>query len=483
MAENGVTQSDKLDTGFRYGNHRCDIRTAHDDGRDLDHGCPPFAERQIFGMGIRLDVAFQLAEEHVIGVALALFQRLVTIIGIATANDELWRKTLHGFSQSLGPAEHMQAIGLDATCRAAIASHQSGSTRLLHDGNQHLCPFLEGCIVKAVLRNDDGRDISATQRILQRFRLMIGVVMRRHDQNEAATVFGCSHRFFHFLQTERFPRNLHSFSYSNSDRPDRRKDQPSSMLHDFHFFLVAIPAVILVGLSKGGLGGALALMGVPLMALAVPPVQAAAIFLPILVVMDLIALIAWRKYNHRQTLLLMLPGAIAGITLGWAMSSMISADAMRLVVASVTIIFVIRYFFEAYRTARGGQEAPAKDQNPVKATIWSSLSGYASFVAHAGGPPFQIYVLPLKLDPKVYTGLSVRFFAIMNAIKLIPYFALGALDSANLTTSAMLLPVAMVATFAGAKVVKYMKPAIFYPLMYAMAFMAALKLLWDGLPL
>lgn len=250
---------------------------------------------------------------------------------------------------------------------------------------------------------------------------------------------------------------------------------------DFHFFLVAIPAVILVGLSKGGLGGALALMGVPLMALAVPPVQAAAIFLPILIVMDLVALWAWRSYNHRETLLLMLPGAIAGIALGWATSTLISPDAMRLVVATVTILFVLRYFYETFR-ARRGQEIAPKPQRPAAATLWSSLSGYASFVAHAGGPPFQIYVLPLKLDPKTYTGMSVRFFAIMNAIKLIPYFALGALDSTNLTTSATLLPEAMLATFAGAKVVKYMKPAVFYPLMYTMAFFAALKLMWDGLP-
>ncbi len=253
------------------------------------------------------------------------------------------------------------------------------------------------------------------------------------------------------------------------------------MLTDFHFFLVAIPAVVLVGLSKGGLGGALALMGVPLMALAIPPVQAAAIFLPILIVMDLVALWAWRHHNHRQTLLIMLPGAIAGITLGWATSSLISADAMRLVVASVTILFVLRYFQESFKS-RKGQEIPARPQRPVAATLWSSLSGYASFVAHAGGPPFQIYVLPLKLDPKTYTGMSVRFFAIMNAIKLIPYFALGALDATNLKTSASLLPVAMLATLAGARVVKYLKPSVFYPLMYTMALLAALKLLWDGLP-
>lgn len=260
----------------------------------------------------------------------------------------------------------------------------------------------------------------------------------------------------------------------------RLAHQVSAMSLDLHFFLVAIPAVILVGLSKGGLGGALALMGVPLMALAVPPVQAAAIFLPILIVMDLVALLAWRHHNHRETLLLMLPGALAGIALGWATSTLISPNAMRLVVAAVTIIFVLRYFYESYRM-RGGHEIAPKQQRPAAATLWSSLSGYASFVAHAGGPPFQIYVLPLKLDPKTYTGMSVRFFAIMNAVKLIPYFALGALDSTNLTTSATLLPVAMIATFAGAKVVKYMKPAVFYPLMYGMAFMAALKLLWDGL--
>ncbi|WP_320198219.1 sulfite exporter TauE/SafE family protein [Agrobacterium sp. rho-13.3] len=252
------------------------------------------------------------------------------------------------------------------------------------------------------------------------------------------------------------------------------------MLLDFHFFLVAIPAVILVGLSKGGLGGALALMGVPLMALAVPPVQAAAIFLPILIVMDLVALWAWRHHNHRETLLILLPGAMIGIGVGWATSAMISPDTMRLVLAAVTIIFVLQYFYE--RFVLGPKVAvAAKPQNRAKATIWGSFSGYASFVAHAGGPPFQIYAMPLKLDPKSYTGLSVRFFAIVNAVKLVSYFALEALDTTNLLAAFSLLPVAIVSTMLGARVVKYLKPATFYPLMYSMVFLAALKLLWDAL--
>jgi len=113
--------------------------------------------------------------------------------------------------------------------------------------------------------------------------------------------------------------------------------------------------------------------------------------------------------------------------------------------------------------------------------LWGALAGFTSFVSHAGGPPYQIYTLPLRQDPKTYTGTSVRFFAIINAIKLVPYFALGQFDATNLSTSLVLAPLAPVATLAGAYIVKRMKPDIFYPFMYAMVLLAALKLIWDGL--
>jgi uncharacterized protein len=251
------------------------------------------------------------------------------------------------------------------------------------------------------------------------------------------------------------------------------------MLTDPNFYAVAIPAVALVGLSKGGLGGAFALIGVPLLAFAVPPMQAAAIFLPILLVMDAVALWAWRGHNDRKTLLVLLPGAVIGIILGWATSTYVSADAMRLVLGGISVVFALKYFVESW-AAYKGQETTAAVQRPVAGSFWGSLAGYASFVAHAGGPPFQIYVLPLKLDPLTYTGTSTRFFAILNAIKVIPYFALGELDSTNLTLSAALLPVALVSTLAGARLVHFLKPAIFYPLMYGMVLLAGSKLLYDG---
>lgn len=245
------------------------------------------------------------------------------------------------------------------------------------------------------------------------------------------------------------------------------------------FYAAAIPAVALVGLSKGGLGGAFALIGVPLLAMVVPPMQAAAIFLPILIVMDIVALVAWRKHNSRSTLLALLPGGIVGIALGWATSTYVSAGVMRLVLGSISVIFALRYFIEAARQS-SSLEPTATPERPVAATVWGTLSGYGSFVAHAGGPPFQIYTLPLRLDPLSYTGASTRFFAIMNAIKVLPYFALGELGTTNLGLSATLLPVALVSTLIGARLVRYLKPSVFYPLMYGMVLIAGAKLLYDG---
>lgn len=251
------------------------------------------------------------------------------------------------------------------------------------------------------------------------------------------------------------------------------------MIDDPVFYAFAIPAVLLVGLSKGGFGGAFALLGVPLMALAIPPVQAAAIMLPILIVMDMVSLWAWRRHADYQTLVIMLPGAIIGIAVGWATAAFVTDAMIRLIVGLVALWFVWRYV--AARIAAGrGADVPARGHNRGLGSFWGMIAGFTSFVSHAGGPPYQIYTLPLKQDPRIYTGSSVRFFAVINAIKLIPYFALGQFDAQNLKTSALLAPIAPVATLAGAMIVRRMKPDIFYPFMYAMVALTALKLTYDG---
>ena len=252
------------------------------------------------------------------------------------------------------------------------------------------------------------------------------------------------------------------------------------MMTDPIFYAVAIPAVIMVGLSKGGFGGAMALMGVPLMSLAVSPVQAAAILLPILIVMDIVTLWSWRSHKDAKTLIIMVPGALIGIGIGWVTAAWVTAPMIRLIVGVVAMWFVWRYVAQNIAAARSGGLQPAHGHRPVQGMFWGALAGFTSFVSHAGGPPYQIYTLPLRQDPKTYTGTSVRFFAIINAIKLVPYFALGQFDATNLSTSLALAPLAPVATLTGAFIVRRMKPDIFYPFMYVMVFLAALKLIWDG---
>jgi uncharacterized protein len=245
---------------------------------------------------------------------------------------------------------------------------------------------------------------------------------------------------------------------------------------DPSFYAVAVPAVLLVGLSKGGFGGAMGFIGVPLMALVMSPVTAAAILLPILVLMDIVSLWTWRGVFDRQILTTMLPGSIVGIAIGWLMAASVTADMVRFIVGAVAVIFVLRWLILKYRH---GADHATKPHRAMGA-FWGTVAGFTSFVAHVGGPPYQVYTLPLRMDPKVFTGTSVIFFAVTNAVKLIPYFALGQFDAANLRASAMLMPLAPLATLAGAWLVRRMRPEIFYPFTYATVAVVAVKLVWDS---
>lgn len=248
------------------------------------------------------------------------------------------------------------------------------------------------------------------------------------------------------------------------------------LLADPWFYAAALPAVILAGLSKGGFGGAMGFVGVPLMSLVMSPVQAAAIMLPILVLMDIVSVWTWRGVFDRRTLAYTMPGAVVGIGIGWLTAAMVTADMVRFIVGAIAIFFVGRWLWQLARHGASHVASP----NRAAGSFWGTVAGFTSFVAHVGGPPFQIYALPLRLDPRVFTGTSAIFFAITNAVKLVPYFMLGQFDATNLTASAVLMPVAPLATLAGAWLVRRMRPEIFYPFTYCTVAVIAVKLIYDG---
>jgi uncharacterized membrane protein YfcA len=238
--------------------------------------------------------------------------------------------------------------------------------------------------------------------------------------------------------------------------------------------LAGLAAVLLVGLSKGGLGGAFALLGVPVLSLVMPPVQAAALLLPLLLAMDAVGLWTWRGRFDRATLVAMLPAAAVGIAIGGLTAAVTSEAAVRLLVGVVALAFAAR----SLRPER--LEATARPPSRPSGWFWGAVAGFTSFVAHAGGPPFQVHVLPLRLDPTVYTCTSVVFFAVVNAIKVVPYAALGQFDGRTLLSALVLVPPAVVAVLAGAALVRRMRPAVFYPFMIAMVALVGLRLVWDG---
>ncbi len=260
--------------------------------------------------------------------------------------------------------------------------------------------------------------------------------------------------------------------------PARRADEARVLIGDPLTLAVTAFAVALVGLSKGGLGGAFALMGVPVMALVMPPVQAAAILLPVLLMMDAVGLWTWRWQWDTRVVRLMLPAAILGIGVGWLAASVTSDDAVRLIVGLVALGFVLRMVAVGWlRRAPVGPPV----HRPWLAQVAGVISGFTSFVAHAGGPPYQLYALPLRMAPRIYTATSVLFFSVVNWVKVLPYAALGMFEPQVLGMAAVMLPVAVVFVLLGAAVVRRMRAEIFYPIMYVMIALVSVKLIHDGL--
>jgi hypothetical protein len=235
------------------------------------------------------------------------------------------------------------------------------------------------------------------------------------------------------------------------------------VLHDPWFWAAAIPAVIMVGLSKGGLGP-LGGLAVPILSLVISPVTAAGLTLPIFVMSDVVAVISYRRSFDWPTLKVMLPAGIVGIGVGWLTAAWVSDDVVRVIVGAVSVLFALNYWL------RGRLRSDPVRPSTPKGLFWGSMSGFTSFVSHSGGAPFQMYVLPLGFAPVVYAGTSTIFFACVNALKLIPYFFLGQFKSANLTAAAILAPLSIACALLAVRLVKVIDQRVFYRLIYVLMF-------------
>ena len=243
---------------------------------------------------------------------------------------------------------------------------------------------------------------------------------------------------------------------------------------DPQFWLVAASAVFIVALAKSGLLGSIGLIGVPLLTFVMPPREAAGMMLPLLLVMDAFAVYNYRHEFDWRNLKLLLPGAMAGIAFGWAISARVSEDMVLLGIGVISLVFIL----DAVLPLRKKLEGRASSR--PWGVLWGAIAGFTSFISHTGGPPYQVYVLPQRLKPTIYAGTTAWFFASVNTTKLVPYYFLGQLSLGNLLHSAILVPVAIAGMLLGIFLVRRISAQAFYKIAYTLVFLISLKLIYDG---
>jgi uncharacterized membrane protein YfcA len=246
------------------------------------------------------------------------------------------------------------------------------------------------------------------------------------------------------------------------------------MIVDPVFYAIAVPVLLVTGISKGGFGAGIGTLAAPLMSLVIAPTQAAAIMLPILCLMDLFGLWAyWRRWD-RVNLRIIMPGALIGIALGTLTFGMLDDRWIGLAIGALAVAFALDWWL------RRGIDRPARAPDAWRGTLWSSVSGWTSFVAHAGGPPLGVYLLPQRMDKTLYVGTTVLYFTFVNYLKILPYAWLGLLSPGNLSTSAALIPLAPAGMFLGVWLHGRVKPEPFYRVCYLFVLAAGVKLVADN---
>ena len=239
------------------------------------------------------------------------------------------------------------------------------------------------------------------------------------------------------------------------------------------FLAFASFGVFVFGISKGGVPGPIAMLAVPVMSFAMSPLQAAGILLPLLIIMDFSAIyLYWKKWLN-NIVKIIIPASIIGILFGTFTFQYTNENQIRIVVGAISIIFVLVSFIQRNNLL-------LKPTN-LKGYFWSSIAGYTSFLIHAGNPPINFYMLPLKLEKVSFIGTMTLAFLVINVVKLIPYYYVGLLAPSNLIVSLMLLPLAFVSVLFGYFLQKKIPEKLFFNIVYVLLFLSGCKLIYDGL--
>jgi uncharacterized protein len=246
------------------------------------------------------------------------------------------------------------------------------------------------------------------------------------------------------------------------------------MSHDYWFWTMAIIATFMGGASKGGLP-MVGILSVPILSMAISPVAAAGLLLPLYILSDIYGLWLYRHAYNLRVILIVLPAAIVGILIGWATAHVTNPDIVKLIIG----VIGLSYFVDLLLKSRRGDVA-ARPADIPRGLFWGTLAGFTSFVSHAGGPPYQMYALPQKMDKMTFAGTSTILFAIINCLKVPPYWFLGQINLDSLETCLYLAPIALFGAWAGYHFTKILPEKLFFRFVEGALIVVSVKLIWDA---
>ena len=238
--------------------------------------------------------------------------------------------------------------------------------------------------------------------------------------------------------------------------------------------LVTFAGVFLICFMKGAFGGGFAIVGIPLLSLVMDPITAGGLLAPLFVAMDLFSLRYWKPSTwSKPDLRLLVPGLVVGIGLGYLLFRVLDHRAIAIVMAVVTLLFVGLWF-------KAGGEVRVKPRSSPKALAAGLTSGITTMVAHSGGPPLAIYLLPLGLSKQMYAGTTSLFFTVGNLLKAVPWLLLAKTSGNVLTLMLVSLLAVPSGVWLGWRLHARLDQRQMYRACYGLLVVTALKLLWDG---
>lgn len=238
--------------------------------------------------------------------------------------------------------------------------------------------------------------------------------------------------------------------------------------------LVAFVGVFLICFMKGAFGGGFSIVGIPLLSLVMDPVTAGGLLAPLFIAMDLFALRYWKPSTwSKPDLVLLLPGLVVGIALGYLLFRILDHRAIAIVMAAMTLLFVGLWLV-------AGAQVTVRPRSTPKAITAGLASGVTTMVAHSGGPPLAMYLLPLGLSKEIYAGTTSLFFTVGNATKAVPWLLLVRPTAGIWTLMAICLLAIPSGVWLGWRLHGALDQRQIYRFCYALLVVTALKLLWDG---